>query len=161
MTSVSSTRMSQIEDGGAVALGPDELVWRQWIANRFQGHRSDEGEPDGLNRGLSRLLAINELLEDEYGTPDLGNKEDPVDELVYIILSRRTREAAYQSAFGALKRSFSSWGDLASAPLDAVEMVIRPVRSRAKEGPEHQASTVHARGSFRDLHARTNDHLDR
>lgn len=44
-----------------------------------------------------------------HGTPDFDNKTDPVDELVYIILSRKTREDAYQSAYAALRRRFHRW----------------------------------------------------
>jgi endonuclease III len=68
---------------------------------------------------------LSSLLADSHGTPDLGNKEDPVDELVYIILSRRTREAAYQPAYVALKRRYTRWEDLAAAPLDEIEKVVR------------------------------------
>ena len=53
----------------------------------------------------AELLKVGSTLARAYGTPDLGNKTDPVDELVYIILSRRTREGAYQDAFEALKRA--------------------------------------------------------
>ena len=72
----------------------------------------------------SMLLEITRILDAEYGTPDLGNKADPVDELVYIILARRTREGAYQSAFEALRAAYRSWEDLARASEDEIERVI-------------------------------------
>jgi endonuclease III len=72
-----------------------------------------------------RLHQIAALLHAEYGTPDLGNKPDPVDELVYIILSRRTREAAYQEAYRALKRRYSKWDEVVVAPLEEIAEVIR------------------------------------
>src|SRR4051794_33230624 len=50
---------------------------------------------------IARIDRIAAALDDEYGSPDLGNKPDPVDELVYIALSRRTRESAYQTAYAA------------------------------------------------------------
>ena len=53
---------------------------------------------------MTRMLAAR------YGTPDLGNKADPVDELVYIILSRRTREGAYQAAFDSLRSQVCDLG---------------------------------------------------
>jgi endonuclease III len=71
------------------------------------------------------LLAITSRLADRYGTPDLGNKIDPVDELVYIILSRRTREDAYQAAYQALRSTYAGWEELAFAPVEAIEEVIR------------------------------------
>jgi DNA (cytosine-5)-methyltransferase 1 len=98
---------------------------------------------DELRAGVDRLLEIGRLLELEYGTPDLGNKADPVDELVYIILSRRTRESAYQKGFAALKQRFSSWDGLASARLADVEAVIRPTGlSRKKAASIVQALAI-------------------
>ena len=73
----------------------------------------------------AELLAITSLLADRYGTPDLGHKIDPVDELVYIILSRRTREDAYQAAYRALRSRFAHWEELAFAPVETIEEVIR------------------------------------
>ena len=49
---------------------------------------------------------MSRILQVLYGTPDLGNKSDPVDELVHIILSKKTYEEAYQKAFRALKSRF-------------------------------------------------------
>ena len=78
-----------------------------------------------VDRLASDLLRISSALAETYGTPDLGNKADPVDELVYIILARRTREIAYQSAYVALKTRFATWEDLAGARLEAIEDIIR------------------------------------
>jgi hypothetical protein len=62
--------------------------------------------------GISYLREVARILAVLYGTPDLGNKPDPTDELVYIILARHTREGAYQQAFDLLKRRFPRWDDL-------------------------------------------------
>jgi DNA (cytosine-5)-methyltransferase 1 len=72
----------------------------------------------------SSLLLLTALLHREYGSPDLGNKTDPVDELVYIILSRRTREGAYQAAFAALQTQYETWEEVARAPEDEIEAAI-------------------------------------
>jgi DNA (cytosine-5)-methyltransferase 1 len=77
-----------------------------------------------LDRLSTQLLSIAAALAATYGTPDLGNKSDPVDELVYIILSRRTREGAYQAAFDVLKSRYGSWEALADAPTDEIEKVV-------------------------------------
>jgi DNA (cytosine-5)-methyltransferase 1 len=77
---------------------------------------------DGISflRELARMMAIL------HGTPDLENKGDAVDELVYIILSRKTREEAYQLAFASLKARFRSWDDLLDTERDEVEELLRP-----------------------------------
>ena len=41
-----------------------------------------------VDRLAADLLRISAVLAETYGTPDLGNKTDPVDELVYIILAQ-------------------------------------------------------------------------
>ena len=69
-------------------------------------------------REVARILALL------HGTPRLGNKNDPVDELVYIILSRKTREEAYQGAFAALKARFPRWDDLLGARRSEVEALL-------------------------------------
>lgn len=105
-----------------------EVSWQSQLADSFgvnRDLRTGAGEL-ALASGLERLLEVSRLLEEEYGTPDLGNKDDPVDELVYIILSRRTRESAYQSGFLALRERFATWEEVVTASIEAVESVIRP-----------------------------------
>lgn len=77
---------------------------------------TDQEVREVVSSEATRLHEVARSLHETYGTPDLGNQQDPVDELVYIILSRRTREAAYQAAFSALKARYASWDDVAAAP---------------------------------------------
>src|SRR5262249_58921332 len=67
---------------------------------------------------------VSRVLELLHGTPRLGNRRDPVDELVYIILARKTREEAYQASFKALKKRFKHWEDLLDAPLSEIEALV-------------------------------------
>jgi DNA (cytosine-5)-methyltransferase 1 len=89
-------------------------------------------------REVARILAVL------HGTPRLGNKNDPVDELVYIILSRKTREEAYQQAFDALKARFPSWDDLLLAPRSEVEALL----SSSGLGEKKTASLFGALGAI-------------
>lgn len=75
----------------------------------------------GLERELERLSVD---LHRSHGTPDLGNQTDPLDELVYIILSRRTNEGAYQRAYRSLRNTFPTWEEVAEAPVEDVEAAI-------------------------------------
>jgi endonuclease III len=108
---------------------PDEAAddhrgWRKRIASNLTVGLSDVETGHVLADLESDLLAVTGLLHRAYGSPDLGNKQDPVDELVYIILSRRTREGAYQAAFAALKAKYATWEGLAGASEDEIEEVI-------------------------------------
>lgn len=114
---------------------PDAVrSWRQRIVDGILQHTSalaSPGEPDReevsrqVDEALAHLREVSRLLGLVHGTPGLGNHDDPVDELVYIILSRKTREAAYQKAFRALKESFASWDALLAAPPGKVTALIR------------------------------------
>jgi len=52
-----------------------------------------------VNRLDVAISAIDRVLHAVYGTPHLGNIQDPTSEFVYIALSRKTVERAYQRAF--------------------------------------------------------------
>jgi endonuclease III len=77
-----------------------------------------------LDTGISHLREISRILAVLYGSPDLGNKLDPTDELVYIILSRKTREGAYQQGYNALKARFRTWDELLETPQAEVEKLV-------------------------------------
>jgi endonuclease-3 len=80
------------------------------------------GQPkkvDALLRDVDRLLA------DRYGTPRLGNKHHPVSELVFIILSARTRGREHESAYRRLRRRFRTWEAVRDARTSDVERTIR------------------------------------
>jgi endonuclease III len=93
--------------------------------DRFPAAR---GNPENLQAliddGISYLREVARILAALYGTPTLGNKEDPTDELVYILLARHTREGAYQQAFASLKQRFRTWADVLDAPRSEVEKLV-------------------------------------
>lgn len=119
---------------------PEVQRWRARMVQRAiddgdlfpRSHRRAKDDPENaienvralVDDGISYLREIARMMAILHGTPDLGNKKDPVDEMVYIILSRKTREEAYQSAFTALKRRFSTWDELLAAERDEVEALL-------------------------------------
>lgn len=112
---------------------PHEIgAWRKGLVARAGSEQgllpaADTGvaEVRGVvDDGIAYLRTVSQVLDALYGTPGLGNKADPVDELVYIILSRKTREDAYQLGFDKLKARFDSWDDLLGASRKSVEKLI-------------------------------------
>jgi endonuclease III len=72
------------------------------------------------------LPLVDELLRRVYRTADLGNKRDPLDELVYIQLSIRTREGTYQNIYSALHDlTAGDWGRLAELPEAEILSTLR------------------------------------
>ena len=53
-----------------------------------------------------------ELLRRRYGSPSLNNKDDALDELVFIILSQMTTSPSYERVYGRLKAAMPRWRSL-------------------------------------------------
>jgi DNA (cytosine-5)-methyltransferase 1 len=60
----------------------------------------------------------------EYNSPFLSNKTDPLDEIVFILLSEKTDEAKYIRAFDNLKSQFPEWSQVLAAPPAQIERAI-------------------------------------
>lgn len=69
---------------------------------------------------------IAELLEVTYRSADLGNFEDPLEEAVYIMISRQTREEVYREVFAALRDRYPRWQDAAAASRNELRDLLRP-----------------------------------
>ena len=74
----------------------------------------------------ARMSRLRKRLEREYGTPDLGNLPDPLEEAVFILLTYQTDIPRARAVWTALRSRFGTWEELASAPTKAVEAVLRP-----------------------------------
>lgn len=65
------------------------------------------------------------MLDAAYPPDDLDNKSDPLDEILYIILSGQTGEGIYQPAYAAFKAAFPSWEDVAAASVENIALAIK------------------------------------
>lgn len=72
------------------------------------------------------ISAICSALDVRYGSPRHGNKRDPLDELIYIVLSIRTQERAYQLGFKRLHEAYPQWNSIQQFDLFAIEELLRP-----------------------------------
>lgn len=82
------------------------------------------------------LRKIDRLLAGRYGTPRLGNKRNPVSELIYIVLSARTRGAEHEAFYRRLRRAFPTWEQVRDARTIKIERVIHDAglsRIRARQ----------------------------
>jgi endonuclease III len=78
-------------------------------------------KPPAVNvRTVARRLAK------AYPDHDLGNQQDPLDELIFIIISTMTTGPSFRRTFAQLKRAFPSWDSALRAGVRGVEKVIRP-----------------------------------
>jgi endonuclease III len=76
---------------------------------------------------MERLAHIDAALEVAYITPeaDLGNKPDPLDEAIYIILSFQTNLARFSSTWSQLRAAYPTWEAVERAPARDVARVLR------------------------------------
>jgi DNA (cytosine-5)-methyltransferase 1 len=113
---------------------PEVAAWRQRLVRHVQDRLElFPDAPDGreqllerVDAGISYLREVARILAVLYHTSNLGNKQDPTDELVYIILSRKTPQKVNQETFDALKGRFPHWDDLLDAPREEVERLVSP-----------------------------------
>jgi endonuclease III len=73
-----------------------------------------------------RLASCCRLLERRYGNPRHGNKRDPLDELVYIILSTRTNEMVFRGIYRDLKKAFPTWNDVDGRRVRDFHRILAP-----------------------------------
>ena len=89
--------------------------------------RDDENCPHPHVEEVTRAVI------EKFGQPTLGNKKNPFDELLYIILSSRTPPGSYQDTYRSLRRRFRTADSLAAAdPEEVAESIERGGLQRKK-----------------------------
>ena len=74
-----------------------------------------------------------------YGSPRHGNKDDPFEELVFIVLSQVTTHHSYGRVFERLRDAVSSWDDLLAMPLRRLKALIKDAGLSRQKAPRLKA----------------------
>jgi DNA-cytosine methyltransferase len=82
-------------------------------------------ETAGATAGEARIRASVARLHVEHGSPHLGNKDNPLDELFFILLSLKTSHRTYEDTYRAFRAQFYPWNRLLDAEPEQVEQHIR------------------------------------
>jgi len=69
---------------------------------------------------------VCKALTQAYGRPRFGNPSDPLDDLIFIILSNKTSPNSARGTYQRLKQRFRTWNDVLSAPIATVRSVLKP-----------------------------------
>ena len=69
---------------------------------------------------------VCETLKRSYGTPRLGNPTDPLDDLVFVILSNKTGPRTARRTYKALIERFRKWEHLLTEPISEVRRLLKP-----------------------------------
>lgn len=74
----------------------------------------------------SQVKSVCERLYDQYGFSMLGNKSDPTDEYVFLVLSTKTNYRSFEDVFLKLKRRVRSWDLLMEVDMNDLREIISP-----------------------------------
>lgn len=75
----------------------------------------------GVNVSIGRIAQV---LEEAYGSPRHHNPNDPLDDLIFIVLSRMTQEVKYLRTYRSLRERMPTWDVVCEAPADDLELVL-------------------------------------
>ena len=90
-----------------------------------------------------RARAATTLLTKMYGSPDHNNKKDPLDELVFIILSQMTTFPSFERVYSRLRQTAPRWDDVLDMPLRTLKRIIKDAGLSNQKAP--RLKTIFAR----------------
>lgn len=79
---------------------------------------------------------VDALLEKAYHSPNLGNVSDPLDELFYVILSKRTPFNRSQQIFKELCKKYKPWERLLCVSAEKVASLLQPLGLSAQRASQ-------------------------
>ena len=101
---------------------------RRWTGGKSSVRNdAEEYTPRYLSGAVGKTKLVKKILErlrTAYGSPDLGNYNDPIDELFFILLSQRTTGPSYERVFLQLKEWVSNWQTLPTRSVQQVAQII-------------------------------------
>jgi endonuclease-3 len=75
----------------------------------------------------TRLEEVHARLLAHYGSPGPRDLWDPLTQMIYSMLSSRTKTPISHAVLAALKARYGTWENLRDAPIPKIEDTIRPV----------------------------------
>ena len=96
---------------------------------------------------------VCERLEDTYGQPRHGNPEDPLEDLVYVLLSNRTPPNRAKHVYETFRDYFPVWSDVLEADRDEVVDVLRPAGFANRRADQIRSILAQLKEDFGDFQA--------
>jgi len=111
--------------------------------------KSSRVKPDARRR----LAEIERRLRSAYGHPCHHNPSDPLDDLIFLVLSRMTQEVKYLRTYEALREALPSWGAVLDAPSHDLEGLLQDAGLATTKSRQIQAilTEIEAREGALDL----------
>jgi endonuclease III len=95
-----------------------------------------------------RVRLVVHALEKRYGSPRLNNKDDPLDELIFILLSQMTTGPSYERVFDRLKTTLGAWDCILSVSAAKLRALIADAGLSNQKAPRLIAIAKRLREDF-------------
>jgi len=96
----------------------------------------------------SRARRATKLLANTYGSPDHNNKQDPLDELVFIVLSQMTTAPSFERVYLRLRTLAPRWDDVCNMPLRKLKRAIKDAGLSNQKAPRLKAIFARLKKDF-------------
>ena len=91
---------------------------------RVEHYSSAVNTTEAATRDGYRIGEVERRLRAAYGQPRHFNPTDPLDDLIFLILSRMTQEIKYVRTYSRLRNSLSTWHAVRDASPNELEALI-------------------------------------
>jgi endonuclease III len=109
---------------------------------------------EGSQELKARAARVARRLSREYGSPNLNNKADPFDELVFIILSQMTTGPSYERVYDRVRARFNSWNELLLVPPGELVSLIADAGLSRQKAPRLIAIARRLQRDFEEVSLR-------
>ncbi len=72
------------------------------------------------------IRSVCKILTRTHGTPRFGNPSDPLDDLIYIMLSNKTTPETARRTYRRIRKRFRNWGEILTAPIAVLRSLLKP-----------------------------------
>lgn len=86
-----------------------------------------------------RAKRATQILASSYGSPSHDNKADPLDELIFILLSQMTTHHSFRRVYDRLKQTHPTWQELRRIPIGRLKVLIADAGLRNLKAPRIKA----------------------
>jgi endonuclease III len=94
------------------------------------------------------VTAVAKSLEKSYGSPRHGNPADPLDDLIYILLSNRTAPTVASEIYHKLRSTVARWDEIDRVPLRVLRRILTPAGLASKRAAYIRALVKQIRSDF-------------
>jgi endonuclease III len=98
-----------------------------------------------------RATKVAARLAATFGSPNHDNKPDPLDELVFIMLSQMTTHHSFRRVYERLKQKLTAWEQLLELPLDEIKALIADAGLSNQKAPRLKAILQKVKDDFGSL----------